>query len=287
MQQKETFGERLSRIRDDRGLSRQQVADGLEISRASLEYYEKGKRKPDIDTLLKISEYFEVTCDYLLKGVKTENVSVNRMTGLSDKAIQVLNTIAQQKEGELIPDHFMYKEEIIAEESIINDIPEELLEQKKKDYEDLCKRLYNKTGEQWNIPFDEWAFQEERERLDLYRTQCKEEATVVLDTLNYLISQEKFFDFMKMIYMYLFANIDESKGTLTGVVSQSLFSDNSFVIQLNKELLNESFLLKVNSYLNEWRDRGKVKVFDLEMWKDNIWDDWDEVKPYANNPEEE
>lgn len=84
------FAERLTALRENKGKKRQDVADDIQISRASLEYYEKGKRKPDIEVLLKLADYYNVTCDYLLKGVKTENVSINEVTGLSDKAIEEL-----------------------------------------------------------------------------------------------------------------------------------------------------------------------------------------------------
>ena len=86
----ETFADRLTKLRENTGKKRQEVADELEISRASLEYYEKGKRKPDIEVLAKIAEYYGVSCDYLLNGVKSENISINKITGLSDKAIENL-----------------------------------------------------------------------------------------------------------------------------------------------------------------------------------------------------
>ena len=84
------FAERLTALRESKGKKRQDVADDIQISRASLEYYEKGKRKPDIEVLLKLADYYNVTCDYLLKGVKTENVSINEVTGLSDETIDEL-----------------------------------------------------------------------------------------------------------------------------------------------------------------------------------------------------
>ena len=76
----ETFADRLTKLRENTGKKRQEVADELEISRASLEYYEKGKRKPDIEVLAKIAEYYGVSCDYLLNGVKSENISINKIT---------------------------------------------------------------------------------------------------------------------------------------------------------------------------------------------------------------
>lgn len=96
--QQNTFGERLTELRENKDLSRQKVADDLGISRASLEYYEKGKRTPDIEILLKLADYFEVTCDYLIKGVSTENVSIHNKTGLSDKSIEVLTLLNQLKD---------------------------------------------------------------------------------------------------------------------------------------------------------------------------------------------
>ena len=275
MQQKETFGERLARLREDKGLSRQKMADDLQISRASLEYYEKGKRKPDIDTLLKIAEYFKVTCDYLLKGVKTDNVNTNRITGLSDKAIEMLHTIKQQALGEYIPKRFKAK---IAEiQALIDHYPEERIKEERERYEIFCNSYIPEDGEE--LPsFENWVFGFDKEGIELIKSESKREAEIILDTLSYIIEKDKFFDYMKMIYMYLFADIDETKGRLTGVVAPSMYSDDSFCIQLDKELLNESFLLKANSYLGEWKSRGNIKVFDLEMMK---------VEDYGNgnNPE--
>lgn len=61
-----TFAERLTALRENTGKKRQEVADDLKISRASLEYYEKGKRKPDIEVLVRLADYYGVSTDYLL-----------------------------------------------------------------------------------------------------------------------------------------------------------------------------------------------------------------------------
>lgn len=66
MDTKEIFAERLFEIRENRGITRQKAADDLGISRASLEYYEKAKRTPDLNTISKISDYFNVSIDYLM-----------------------------------------------------------------------------------------------------------------------------------------------------------------------------------------------------------------------------
>lgn len=58
----------LSNIRKERNLNQQKVAMDLSISRESLSYYENGKRSPDIEMLCKLSEYFNVSIDYLIRG---------------------------------------------------------------------------------------------------------------------------------------------------------------------------------------------------------------------------
>ena len=60
------FGERITKLREDRKLTTQKVADELGISRVSITHYEKGQRKPDIEILTKLSRYFGVSSDYLL-----------------------------------------------------------------------------------------------------------------------------------------------------------------------------------------------------------------------------
>ena len=61
-----TFGERLFQLRTSRGFSRQKAAEALGISRQSLEYYEKGTRKPDIEVLAMLAGFYAVSADYLL-----------------------------------------------------------------------------------------------------------------------------------------------------------------------------------------------------------------------------
>ena len=58
----------LREIRKKKRLSQLKVAMDLCISREALSYYENGKRSPDIDMLVKLSEYFDVSIDYLIKG---------------------------------------------------------------------------------------------------------------------------------------------------------------------------------------------------------------------------
>ncbi|WP_407386381.1 helix-turn-helix domain-containing protein [Ruminococcus sp.] len=91
-----TFEENITKLRNDLKKRRQEVADDLGISRSSLEYYEKGKRRPDIEVLAKLADYYGVSTDYLIgrTNAKTTNKKwrfVCEYTGLSDNAVAVLH----------------------------------------------------------------------------------------------------------------------------------------------------------------------------------------------------
>lgn len=60
------FAERLKNVRKEKSLSQKQLADGLQMTQRKISYLETGQLEPDLKTLWKISDYFEVSCDYLI-----------------------------------------------------------------------------------------------------------------------------------------------------------------------------------------------------------------------------
>ncbi len=58
----------LKKLRHDKGLTQQNVAAYLGITRQAYSNYENDNRLPDIETLLKLSEFFQVSLDTLLRG---------------------------------------------------------------------------------------------------------------------------------------------------------------------------------------------------------------------------
>jgi transcriptional regulator with XRE-family HTH domain len=58
----------LKEIRKKKKYSQLKVAMDLSISREVISYYENGKRSPDVAMLLTLSNYFNVSIDYLIKG---------------------------------------------------------------------------------------------------------------------------------------------------------------------------------------------------------------------------
>jgi len=90
------FPEKLMELRKEKNMTRQELADTLGISRASLEYYEKGQRTPDINMLYRLSEVFNISADYLLgrSSIKGDSMEINVMsayTGLSVDSLKILH----------------------------------------------------------------------------------------------------------------------------------------------------------------------------------------------------
>lgn len=95
---KEIFAINLLNVREEKGIPRQKMADDLGISRSSLEYYEKGKRTPDLNTINKISDYLNVSIDYLMgkTDVNTADKDLQYIcdyTGLNGTAVHNLHLL--------------------------------------------------------------------------------------------------------------------------------------------------------------------------------------------------
>lgn len=58
----------LKNIRKKKNLNQLKVAMDLNISREALSYYENGKREPSLDLLVRMSQYFNVSINYLITG---------------------------------------------------------------------------------------------------------------------------------------------------------------------------------------------------------------------------
>lgn len=62
-----TFGEKLQRLRAREGLSQDALAELLEVSRQAVSKWEREEAMPEAEKLVRISQCFHVTTDYLLK----------------------------------------------------------------------------------------------------------------------------------------------------------------------------------------------------------------------------
>lgn len=62
---------RLKEIRKSKGISQLKLALALNTNQNTVSRYETGEREPDLNTLIQIADYFNVSIDYLLE--RTDN----------------------------------------------------------------------------------------------------------------------------------------------------------------------------------------------------------------------
>lgn len=85
------FGRRLKHLREKAGLSQNELAKQLKVSRGAISFYENGERCPNIDFLDEVSMLFGVSYDYLLGDEETYNhVKSDELSWLSNKTIEFL-----------------------------------------------------------------------------------------------------------------------------------------------------------------------------------------------------
>ena len=57
---------RLRELRREKDMTQNDLARAIMVPRVTYTHYELGKRTPDLDTIIQLARYFDVTVDYLL-----------------------------------------------------------------------------------------------------------------------------------------------------------------------------------------------------------------------------
>lgn len=77
------MADRIQSLRKAKGFSQEELADKIGVSRQAVSKWESEQSTPDIEKIIAMSDLFEVTTDYILKGTEPANVT-------GKKAIQSL-----------------------------------------------------------------------------------------------------------------------------------------------------------------------------------------------------
>lgn len=60
------YGHRIAELRENKGLTQEELSVAIGISRASLSHYEKDRRQPNLETLTRLADIFHVSIDYII-----------------------------------------------------------------------------------------------------------------------------------------------------------------------------------------------------------------------------
>ncbi|MBQ3227431.1 MAG: helix-turn-helix transcriptional regulator [Clostridia bacterium] len=86
------FGNTLKKLRLQAGLTQQQLADKLRVTKSVVSYYELQERYPSPEVLFKLASIFHVSTDYLL-GI--DHTNTLDLTGLTEEDIVVLKQLIE------------------------------------------------------------------------------------------------------------------------------------------------------------------------------------------------
>ena len=90
------------------------LAAHLGVRPQTVAYYVNGESLPNCEQLLKIAEFFNVTCDFLMTGRRLENKAMCDELGLSDETIQKLRLLNSNYDGFEGADGFDYAPRMLA-----------------------------------------------------------------------------------------------------------------------------------------------------------------------------
>lgn len=95
MAESNTLNERLRECRKKKGVKQSEVADQLSVQRQIISYYESGTRKPNLEDLIMLADFYNVSLDYLVGRTDTPTTdrdlrAVCDYTGLSEYSVRVL-----------------------------------------------------------------------------------------------------------------------------------------------------------------------------------------------------
>lgn len=87
------IGSKLKKARNENGLTQEQMADALGVSRQTISNWENNKSYPDIISVIKMSEIYSISLDHLLK----EDDSMNRKQTYMEYLEETTNTVKSKR----------------------------------------------------------------------------------------------------------------------------------------------------------------------------------------------
>jgi len=89
------LGEQLQKLREQKNMSREELAQEMNVSRQAVYKWENNKGYPDIENLIKLSDLYNITLDELIKGDRSFQKKIvidekkNNIKDLSDPGFLV------------------------------------------------------------------------------------------------------------------------------------------------------------------------------------------------------
>ncbi len=92
------FQKRLKDIRKERGLTQEEVGKGVFITKQEICLYEKGKRTPPLEVIIKLADFLEVDFLWLLGLEYRKDLAKSKVIHISKEEIEIIRRLRENKE---------------------------------------------------------------------------------------------------------------------------------------------------------------------------------------------
>ena len=95
------FGKRLKKLREEKELTQEQLGKLVNLSQQTIGHYEVNRAKPDLETIQRLAEVFNVTTDYLLGHNTPEQKIKNALSG-DPELSEFWNELSQREDLKIL-----------------------------------------------------------------------------------------------------------------------------------------------------------------------------------------
>jgi len=103
------IADRIQNLRKVKGISQEELADKVGVSRQAVSKWESEQSVPEIDKVILMSDYFEVTTDYILKGIENEKQAREKVV---DATVFVIVATVMNFIGLIVSGAVWYQEQV-------------------------------------------------------------------------------------------------------------------------------------------------------------------------------
>lgn len=93
---------KLKNLRSDAGITQDELSIILQIPKPTYAHYETGRSEPNIETLKKIADYFDVSLDYLCDRQNKNNLQLDSFTDAQKNLIEMIKPLSEKQVYSLI-----------------------------------------------------------------------------------------------------------------------------------------------------------------------------------------
>lgn len=90
----------LKKYRKEKGITQIRLSIAAEVSQETISAYESGKALPSAETLIKLSDFLNVSIDFLLD--RTDNPLINKTINPKNELVQIYESMSKEQKEDVI-----------------------------------------------------------------------------------------------------------------------------------------------------------------------------------------